>query len=48
MGLDAYAPLEEKPINSIYLHSEHDIRELLGKTGMNPETVANRLLQYLM
>jgi len=50
MGLDAYAPLEEEPINSIYLHSEHHIRELLGKNWnlMNPETVATRLLQYLM
>ena len=50
IGLDAYAPLEDEPINSIYLHSEHDIRELLGKSWnqMNPETVATRLLQHLM
>ena len=50
MGFDAYAPLEEEPINSIYLHSEHHIKELLGKSWnlMNPEAVATRLLQYLM
>jgi len=50
MGLDAYAPLEEEPINSIYLHSEHHIRELLGKNWnlMTPEAVATRLTEYLM
>jgi hypothetical protein len=50
MGLEAYAPLEEEPINSIYLHSEHHIRELLGKNWnlMNAETVAIRLTEYLM
>jgi len=50
LGLDAYAPLEEEPINSIYLHSEHHSRELLGKnwSQMTPETVAIKLLEYLM
>jgi hypothetical protein len=50
IGFEAYAPLEEEPINGIYLHSEHHIRELLGKNWnlMNPETVATRLFQYLM
>jgi hypothetical protein len=50
MGLDAYVPLEKEPINTIFLHSEHQIRELLGRNWnqMTPETLANRLTEYLM
>jgi hypothetical protein len=50
IGLDAYMPMEEEPINSIFLHSEHHISELLGRhwSMMTPETLATRLVEYLM
>jgi hypothetical protein len=50
LGLDAYVPLEEEPINTIFLHSEYQIKELLGKhwNQMTPETLAIRLTEYLM
>jgi hypothetical protein len=50
IGLDAYMPMEEEPINTIFLHSEHQIRELIGRhwSMMTPETLATRLVEYLM
>ena len=50
MGLDAYVPNDDEPINTIFLHSEHQIRELLGRNWnqMTPETLAIRLTEYLM
>jgi hypothetical protein len=50
IGLDAYVPLEEEPINTIFLHSDYQIKELLGKhwKQMTPETLATRLTEYLM
>jgi hypothetical protein len=50
MGLDVYVPLEEEPINTIFLHSEHHIREFLGRE-LEPDdtqTLAIRLSEYLM
>jgi hypothetical protein len=50
MGLDAYVPLEDEPINSIFLHSEYQMKEYLGKNWnrMTPDTLASRLTEYLM
>ena len=50
VGLDAYVPLEEEPINTIFLHSDYQIKELLGNhwNQMTPETLATRLTEYLM
>jgi hypothetical protein len=50
LGLDAYMPMEQEPINTIFLHSEHQIMELLGRhwNRMAPETLAIRLVEYLM
>ena len=50
MGLDAYVLLEEEPINTIFLHSEYQLRELLGRNWnqMSPETLSIRLTEYLM
>jgi len=50
VGLDAYASMEEGPINSIFLHSEHQTKEYLGKNWiqMAPRTLAFRLTEYIM
>ncbi len=50
MGLDTYMPMEEEPINTIFLHSEQQIIELLGKhwNRMTHGTLVLRLVEYLM
>jgi len=42
--------MEEEPINTIFLHSEYQIKDSLGKNWnrMSPETLAARLMEYLM
>ena len=49
MGLDSYMPPEPGAINSLFLHSYHEIRDSLGKNWeqMKPETIASRLMEYL-
>ena len=50
IGLDAYYPSEEDPINTIFLHSDYQFTETLGSKWeqMSPRTMALRLTQYLM
>lgn len=50
MGLNAYMTPEPDPINSIFMHSPHEIKETLGAKWeqMTPETIVQRLLDYLM
>jgi hypothetical protein len=50
IGLDAYVSLEEEPINTIFPHSDYQIRELLGRNWnqMTPQTLATGLTEYLM
>ena len=49
LGLDSYMPPEPGAINSLFLHSYHEIRDTLGKNWeqMKPETMASRLAEYL-
>ena len=50
IGLDAYVPLEEETIDTIFLHSDYQIKKFLGQhwDQMSPETLAIRLTEYLM
>jgi hypothetical protein len=50
MVLYAYVPREEEPINTIFLHSEYQLRELLGRhwNQISPEILSIRLTEYLM
>lgn len=50
IGLDAYMPNEKEPLNSIFLHSEYQITEYLGRywRSMSPITLATRLVDYLI
>ena len=50
MGLNAYMTPEPDPINSIFLHSPHEIKEALGGKWeqMSPKTIVNKLIEYLM
>ena len=49
IGLNAYMTPEPDPINCVYLHNYHEIRETLGAKweGMKPLTMASRLIHYL-
>lgn len=50
IGLDAYMPPEQEPINSIFLHSEQQLVDVLGRRWkrMSPSTMAYRLTSYLI
>jgi hypothetical protein len=50
IGLDAYYPAEEDPINTIFLHSDYQISDALGSKWklMTPRTIANRLTDFLI
>ncbi len=50
LGLDAYMPDEPDPVNTVFLHYENDIAEILGKgwEEMEPEDIVTRLQDYLI
>ncbi|GFE57404.1 hypothetical protein [Geobacter sp. AOG1] len=50
IGLDAYMSSEPDPINTIFLHSEYQITDVLGRKWehMTPRTIASRLIDYLI
>jgi hypothetical protein len=50
IGLDAYYPAEEDPINTIFLHSDYQITDTLGSKWklMTPRTIATRLTDFLI
>lgn len=50
IGLDAYYPSEEDPINTIFLHSDYQIKDTLGSKWkkLSPVTIATRLYDYLI
>jgi hypothetical protein len=50
IGLDAYFPSEEDPINTVFLHSDYQITDALGTRWqqMNPSTIATKLSDYLI
>lgn len=50
IGLDAYMPPEQEAINTIFLHSEQQIVDILGRKWkwMSPATMAYRLTSYLI
>ena len=49
MGLNAYMTPEPDPINSMFMHNNHEISEYLGNKWemMKPETTVKRLIDYL-
>ena len=48
LGLDAYMPSEEDPIDNIYLQGEWAIQECLGDRwrSLSPVTIASRLMHH--
>jgi hypothetical protein len=50
IGLDAYYPSEQDPINTVFLHSDYQFTETLGSKWklMTPRTIATKLTNYLM
>jgi hypothetical protein len=50
IGLDAYLPNEQDPINTIFLHSEYQFTDYLGIKWrqLSPATIAKRLSNYLI
>jgi hypothetical protein len=50
VGLDAYMPEEPEPINSVFLHIEQHIADVLGPEweDLSPRTMALRLTDYLV
>lgn len=50
IGLDAYMPNEQDPINTIFLHSDYQITDYLGRNWkqMSSVTMAQRLADYLI
>lgn len=50
IGLDAYMPNEEDPINTIFLHSDYQLTDYLGRNWkqMSAGTMARRLADYLI
>lgn len=50
IGLDAYLPSEQEAINTIFLHSEQQIKDVLGRRwkSLSPSTMAYRLTSYLI
>lgn len=50
IGLDVYMSNEPDPINTIFLHSDYQITESLGRRWeqLSPRTIAERLVEYLI
>ncbi|MBJ6750969.1 hypothetical protein [Geomonas anaerohicana] len=49
IGLDAYMPNEPDPVNTVFLHSEHDATEILGAwRQLSAKTIALKLTDYLI
>jgi hypothetical protein len=50
VGLNAYMTPEPDPINSIFLQTQRDITDALGKKWetLSPETITSRLINYLI
>lgn len=50
IGLDAYYPSEEDPVNTVFLHSDYQLTDALGSkwTQMSPKTIACKLTDYLI
>jgi hypothetical protein len=50
LGLDAYVPADQDPINTVFLHSEHVIKETLGAHWhqMSACTITRRLINFLI
>ena len=50
VGFDAYMPMEQDPINTIFFHSEKDLSDVLGARWKRliPRTMAHRLANYLI
>jgi hypothetical protein len=50
IGLDAYMPYEQDPINTIFLHSEYQFSDYLGRNWrqLSAGTIALRLSNYLL
>lgn len=50
LGLDAYVSTDHDPINTVFLHSEHQIKEVLGSHWhqMSAGTITRRLINYLI
>ena len=50
MGLDAYMSNEHDPINTVFLHSDYQFKEILGSKWkhMSARTIATKLIDYLI
>lgn len=50
IGLDAYEPAEPDPINSIFLHSDYQLQDILGPKWdqLSPKSITKRLVDYLI
>jgi len=50
IGLDAYMPNEQDPINTIFLHSEYQFSDYLGCNWkqLSASSIAQRLSNYLI
>lgn len=50
IGLDAYFPNQQDPINTIFLHSEYQFSDYLGHNWrqLSASTIAQRLSNYLI
>lgn len=48
--LNAYMAPEPDPINTVYMHTPQNIKEMLGVKWeqLSPETIAHKLINYLM
>jgi len=50
IGLDAYMPDEPDPINTVFMHSELDVTDVLGARWrqLSAKTIALKLTDYLI
>jgi hypothetical protein len=50
IGFDSYMPMEPDPINTIFFHSEKDMKDVFGARWkqLSPRTMALRLTNYLI
>ena len=50
IGLDAYESAEPDPINTIFLHSEYQFSDYLGRNWrlLSPRAIVQRLVDYLI
>ena len=50
MGLQAYMVPESDPINSVYMHTPQDIKDILGAKWelLSPKAITMKLINYLM